>query len=94
MRNTPQPPAAGNGIKLVLAWGFVGIPLVWIIAGGPSPFIATALFAAFASSLPIALYILACAVVGIIATSLLTDYTNKDISEEYDQIQTARAAAT
>jgi hypothetical protein len=33
-------------------------------------------------------------VVGIIATSLLTGYTNKDISEEYDQIQTARAAAT
>jgi hypothetical protein len=29
MQNTPQPPAAGNGIKLVLAWGFVGIPLVW-----------------------------------------------------------------
>ena len=21
--------SAGNGIKLVLAWGFVGIPLVW-----------------------------------------------------------------
>ena len=21
--------AGGNGIKLVLAWGFVGIPLVW-----------------------------------------------------------------
>jgi hypothetical protein len=21
--------ASGNGIKLVLAWGFVGIPLVW-----------------------------------------------------------------
>jgi hypothetical protein len=21
--------AANNGIKLVLAWGFVGIPLVW-----------------------------------------------------------------
>jgi len=72
----------------------LGYQLASIIAGGPSPFIATALFAAFASSLPIALYILACAVVGIIATSLLTDYTNKDISEEYDQIQTARAAAT
>ena len=65
----------------------LGYQLASIIAGGPSPFIATALFAAFASSLPIALYILACAVVGIIATSLLTDYTNKDISEEYDQLQ-------
>ena len=21
--------SAGNGVKLILAWGFVGIPLVW-----------------------------------------------------------------
>ncbi|HEX2941064.1 MAG TPA: hypothetical protein VHO91_08455 [Rhodopila sp.] len=21
--------SAGNGIKLILAWGFVGVPLVW-----------------------------------------------------------------
>ena len=71
----------------------LGYQLASIIAGGPSPFIATALFAAFASSLPIALYIVGCAVVGIVATALLTDYTNKDISEEYDKIQPARAAA-
>jgi hypothetical protein len=24
-----QASSGGNGIKLVLAWGFVGIPLVW-----------------------------------------------------------------
>jgi hypothetical protein len=24
-----QAAGAGNGLKLVLAWGFVGIPLVW-----------------------------------------------------------------
>src|SRR5271166_4898454 len=71
----------------------LGYQLASIIAGGPSPFIATALVAAFASSLPIALYILGCAVIGIVATALLTDYTNKDISEEYDKIQPARAAA-
>src|SRR5271165_295816 len=71
----------------------LGYQLASIIAGGPSPFIATALFAAFASSFPIALYILACGVIGVIAVSMLTDYTNKDISEEYDRIQPARAAA-
>ena len=38
-----------------------------IIAGGPSPFVATALFATIQSSLPIALYILGCAIIGIIA---------------------------
>jgi MFS family permease len=61
----------------------LGYQLASIIAGGPSPFIATALFATFHSSLPIALYILACAIIGIIATALLTDYTNRDISVEY-----------
>src|SRR5947209_3337052 len=71
----------------------LGYQLASIIAGGPAPFIATALFAAFASSLPIAFYILGCAIIGIIATALLTDYTNKDISEEYDKIGTVQARA-
>jgi MFS family permease len=70
----------------------LGYQLASIIAGGPSPFIATALFAAFHSSLPIVLYIVGCAVIGIAATALLTDYTNKDISEEYDRTEPARAA--
>jgi hypothetical protein len=29
MDSTPRPTGAGNGIKLILAWGFVGIPLAW-----------------------------------------------------------------
>ncbi len=29
MKNTRQPPGSNNAVKLVLAWGFVGIPLVW-----------------------------------------------------------------
>jgi len=70
----------------------LGYQLASVIAGGPAPFIATALFATFASSLPIALYILGCAIIGIIATALLTDYTNKDISEEYDRAQVAQPA--
>ncbi len=61
----------------------LGYQLASVIAGGPSPFIATWLFATYGSTFPIALYILLCAIVGIIATALLTDYTNKDISEEY-----------
>lgn len=61
----------------------LGYQLASIIAGGPSPFISTWLFARYHSSLPIALYILVCAVIGLVATSLLTDYTNKEISAEY-----------
>jgi hypothetical protein len=29
MESARQSPGSGNGVKLVLAWGFVGIPLVW-----------------------------------------------------------------
>jgi MFS family permease len=61
----------------------LGYQLASVIAGGPSPFIATALFAAYHSSLPIALYMVGCAVIGIVSTALLTDYTSKDISAEY-----------
>jgi MFS family permease len=64
----------------------LGYQLASIIAGGPSPFIATALFAAFASSFPIALYILGCGVIGLIAVSMLTDHTNKDVSQEYEGV--------
>src|SRR5260370_29435838 len=64
----------------------LGYQLASIIAGGPSPFIATALFATYHSSLPIALYILLCGIIGITATALLTDYTNKDISAEYESV--------
>ena len=61
----------------------LGYQLASIIAGGPAPFIATWLFAMFHSTLPIALYLVGCALVGIISTAMLTDYTNKDISAEY-----------
>ena len=61
----------------------LGYQLASIIAGGPSPIISTWLFAKFHSSLPIAIYIAICAVIGIISTAMLTDYTNKDISAEY-----------
>src|ERR1700746_3118368 len=50
----------------------VGYQLASIIAGGPSPFIATALFATFASSFPIALYFLVCGILGILAAGMLS----------------------
>ena len=58
----------------------IGYQLASIIAGGPAPFIATALLAATGSGYAIAVYILFCAIVSIIATALLPDYTNQDIS--------------
>jgi MFS family permease len=64
----------------------LGYQLASIIAGGPAPLIATALFAAYKSGYAIALYILACAAVSLIAAALLPDYTNRDISAEYDRV--------
>jgi MFS family permease len=64
----------------------LGYQFASIIAGGPAPLIATALFAAYHSGYAIALYILACAVVSFIATALLPDYTNRDVSEEYQGV--------
>ena len=61
----------------------IGYQLCSIIAGGPAPLIATALLAAFGSGYVIAVYILFCAIVSVVATVLLPDYTNRDISEEY-----------
>ena len=50
---------------------------------GPAPLIAAALFARFGSGYAIAAYIAVCATVSLIATAMLKDYTNKDISKEY-----------
>jgi len=63
----------------------LGYQLASIIAGGPAPLIATALFATYHSGYAISIYIAACAVVSIVATALMPDYTNKDISEEHDR---------
>ena len=59
--------------------------LASIFAGGPAPLIATALFAQFRSGYAIAFYVFVCAVISLAAAALLPDYTNRDISEEYDR---------
>jgi metabolite-proton symporter len=63
----------------------LGYQLASIIAGGPAPLIATALFASYHSGYAISIYIAACAVVSLIAASMMPDYTGKDISAEYDE---------
>jgi hypothetical protein len=45
--------------------------------------LATWLFGTYHSSMPIAIYIAACALITLAATALMTDYTGKDISGEY-----------
>ena len=71
----------------------LGFHLSSVIAGGPAPLIATALFAATGSGYAVALYILFCAIVSISATAFLPDYTNRDISQEHDAPADAPQAA-
>jgi MFS family permease len=62
----------------------LGYQLASVIAGGPAPIIATALFATYQSGYAISVYIAACAVVSLVAVAFMPDYTGQDISKEYD----------
>jgi len=62
----------------------LGYQLASVIAGGPAPLIAAWLFAQYGSGYAIAAYILLCAILSLISTAMLKDYTNQDISQEYD----------
>jgi metabolite-proton symporter len=64
----------------------LGYQLASIIAGGPAPIIATALFATYQTGYAIAIYIAFCAVVSLASAAFMPDYTGKDIAEEYDLI--------
>src|SRR5271157_1546285 len=62
----------------------LGYQLASVIAGGPAPLIATALFATYHSGYAISIYIAACSVISLVAASFMPDYTGQDISMEYD----------
>jgi len=70
----------------------LGYQLASIIAGGPAPLIAAWLFGVYHSPYAIAAYIAVCAGITLIATALMTDYTGKDISSEYQQGLQANSA--
>ncbi len=62
----------------------LGYQLASLIAGGPGPLIAAWLFTTYHTGYAIAIYIAACAVITLIAVSMMKDYTGKDIHDEYD----------
>jgi MFS family permease len=62
----------------------LGYQLASVIAGGPAPLIATALFATYHTGYAIAIYIAVCAVISLISAAMMPDHTGKDISAEYD----------
>jgi metabolite-proton symporter len=70
--------------KLRYSGSSLGYQLASVIAGGPAPLIATWLFGTYHTPHAISLYIAACAVISLIATALMTDYTGRDIEGEYE----------
>jgi MFS family permease len=64
----------------------LGYQLASVVAGGPAPLIATALFARYQSGYAIAWYILLCAAISLASAAALPDYTNRDISAEYQHV--------
>jgi MFS family permease len=71
----------------------LGYQLASVIAGGPAPLIATWLYGTYGTAYAIAGYIAVCAVVSLIATAMMTDYTGRDISREYDHSEAHRDIA-
>ena len=76
--------AEGFTSRLRYSGASLGYQLASVIAGGPAPLIATALFARYNSGYAIAFYILACSIITLSATAMLKDHTNKEIPEEED----------
>jgi metabolite-proton symporter len=62
----------------------LGYQMASVIAGGPAPLIATWLYAEYGTPYAIAGYIAVCAIITLIAVSMMTDYTGKDIEGEYE----------
>jgi MFS family permease len=60
----------------------LGYQLASVNAGGPAPLIATWLYGTYHSAYAVAWYIAACAVVTLIATSMMKDYTGRDIERD------------
>jgi MFS family permease len=58
----------------------LGYQLSSLIAGGPAPLIASSLISRYRSATPIAIFVLACSVISLVATAMLKDKTNADIS--------------
>src|ERR1700730_9774211 len=86
MQNAPEAAFIAEAFtpRLRYSGSSLGYQLASVIAGGPAPLIATALFATYHSGYAISVYIAACAAVGLASAAFMPDYTGKDISMEYD----------
>jgi metabolite-proton symporter len=80
--------------KLRYSGAGLGYQLASVFAGGPAPLLAAYLLHRFDSSLPIALYIMAGAVVTVIATALLPNPVRAQIDREFTEAAEEPVAPT
>jgi metabolite-proton symporter len=71
----------------------LGYQLASVIAGGPAPLIATWLFGKYHSGYAVAVYILACSILTLIATAMMRDFTGKDLENAHNGTLAAPRAA-
>jgi metabolite-proton symporter len=64
----------------------LGYHLASVTAGGPAPIIATYLLSTYGSSTAIAVYMIVCAAISLVAAALLRDRSAEDIEREYDDV--------
>jgi MFS family permease len=62
----------------------LGYHLASITAGGPAPLIAVALFGAYNSSMPIAIYMAVCALISLASAAVMPDRGKADIDAEVE----------
>jgi MFS family permease len=67
----------------------LGYQFASIIAGGPAPLIATWLLATFLTGTAISWYIALCALIAFTATLFMTEYSGRDVHEEYAHARSA-----
>jgi metabolite-proton symporter len=76
----------------------IGYQLASVVAGGPAPLIATLLLSTFHTWIPIAGYLVVCALVSLVALLLMPDRSSADHTVEYDETtaltREAKAAPT
>ncbi|MFJ3334509.1 MFS transporter [Streptomyces sp. NPDC086766] len=74
----------------------IGAQFASVVAGAPAPLIATALLADYGSSTPIALYVIAAAVLTLIAVGVASETRHRDLAavETSDRTEPSAAAAT
>jgi MFS family permease len=77
--------AESFGTNLRYSGAGIGYQLASVVAGGPAPLLAVWLLHTFDSTLPIALYIIAGAVVTVIATILLPEPERAAVARELEE---------